>query len=70
VNEGPHGQWGYHWQMGDVYIQRLTLNLPDDASLGQYRLHIGLFDPIQLHSFGLNAPDGQRPFWPTPLQLE
>jgi hypothetical protein len=65
VNEAPHGQWGYEWRLGDVYIQRLILTLPDEQPAGTYDLNIGLFDPVQQRPFNLNAPAEVRPFWHT-----
>jgi 4-amino-4-deoxy-L-arabinose transferase-like glycosyltransferase len=57
VNVAPHGQWGYRWRVGDVYVSTVTLDRPADA----VKLGIGLFDPISGRTFMLNGPDGNVP---------
>jgi len=69
VNENSKGQWGYRWQLGDVYIQRQTLSLPDYVEPGEHQLVIGLTNPIDGTSFSLNSPSGPAPFYLAPLHL-
>jgi hypothetical protein len=70
ANQSPHGQWGYEWVLGDVYVQRQTLTVPDEEPAGTYRLHLGLFDPIQQRGFNLNSPTAVEPYWFTTVVIE
>lgn len=63
VNVSPHGQWGYRWQVGDVYVERVALALPDGSAPGNYELAIGLYDPIHSLSFMMNSPDTRELFY-------
>jgi hypothetical protein len=67
ANVPGHGQWGWRWAMGDVYVERTSVPLPEEP--GQYRLLVGLNDPIHGHNFALNTPEGQEPFLTVPLPV-
>ncbi len=58
TNVGGHGQWGYHWQLGDVYVDRVSIPVPADLAPGEYRIEIGLFDCIHTRNYPLRSPDG------------
>jgi hypothetical protein len=70
VNVSPHGQWGYEWELGDVYVEAVTLPLPDGLGPGDYVLAIGLYDPIHDISFMLNGSDGRELFYRIPVLLK
>lgn len=63
VNVSPHGQWGYRWVLGDAYVERVALALPDGSAPGNYELAIGLYDPIHSLSFMMNSPDTRELFY-------
>lgn len=68
VNVSPHGQWGYRWALGDVYVERIVLPLPDGSAPGNYELAIGLYDPIHGLSFMLNSASGRELFYRLPVE--
>lgn len=65
ANVSGHGQWARRWQEGDVYVERITLPLPQDA--GEYQLLLGLNDPIHLQNYAFHSPEGPQQFLIRPL---
>lgn len=59
ANVSGKGVWGYRWQLGDVYVQRVVIPLPASLAPGTYRLALGLFDAVHPDQrFALQAPGG------------
>ena len=58
ANVSEHGQWGYYWQLGDVYVERVNILVPSDLAPGEYRIEIGLFDFVHARNYYLRSPDG------------
>jgi hypothetical protein len=67
VNINEHPEWGYRWQMEDIYVEQVTLPLPGDLAGSPYTATIGLFDPIHQTTYLLNSPDGRLPALHIPL---
>ncbi|MFQ5811821.1 MAG: ArnT family glycosyltransferase [Anaerolineae bacterium] len=58
TNVGGHSQWGYRWQLSDVYVDRVSIPVPANLAPGEYRIAIGLFDSIHTRNYPLRSPDG------------
>jgi 4-amino-4-deoxy-L-arabinose transferase-like glycosyltransferase len=69
-NVGEHGQWGYRWQLGDVYVERVSIPVPTDLSQGEYRIEIGLFDFVHTRNYPLHSPDGPVQAVTVPITVE
>lgn len=54
-NISEHGQWAYRWEPGDVYIEHITVPVPNTAKPGNYHLDISLFDSVRLHQYLFDA---------------
>jgi hypothetical protein len=65
---GEHGQWGYRWELGDVYVDHVRIPWPD-RSAGPYQLIIGLTDSIHQRSFALQSSDSLQGTLAVPLSL-
>ncbi len=70
TNESSNGQWGYRWHLGDVYVHRTTILLPEFVKPGEHQLVIGLGDAMHGTGFSLNSPSGARPFYLMPFQID
>lgn len=57
ANQAPYGQWGYRWEVGDVYVNTMRFEQTDAA----VKLGIGLFDPISGRTFMLSGGNGNTP---------
>jgi len=70
ANVGKHGRWGYRWQPGDVYVERMGIMPPENTPPGAYHVRISLFDPIHNHLFRLHSPDGPTDAVTVPISIE
>lgn len=68
ANVSGHGQWARRWQIGDIYIEHVTVPMPQEE--GDYRLLLGLHDTIHGRQFSLASPDGPVMFITQPLPVE
>lgn len=57
-NIGEHGQYAHRWQLRDVYIEHISIPIPENALPGLYSLDIGLFDPIRSHAYPFFSREG------------
>lgn len=70
LNVSAPGLPGYHYRLGDLYIQPVRLAIPTDAPAGIYHFEMGLYDG--LHTKGTTFfPPGEtpRPFYSNPAIL-
>ncbi len=49
---------GYRWRPGDLFIQRITIGLPDGIEM-PLEIAIGLYDPIRNRNAMFTPPDGE-----------
>jgi 4-amino-4-deoxy-L-arabinose transferase-like glycosyltransferase len=68
ANVGEHGQWGYRWEVGDVYVDHVRIPLPGRAT-GIQQLVIGLTDSIHQRNFALQSGNGSQSTLAIPLPM-
>jgi len=68
ANVGEHSQWGYRWELGDVYVDHVRIPLPDRSMEG-YQLIIGLTDSIHQRNFALQSTNSPQGTLAIPLTL-
>lgn len=69
ANIGQHGQYAYRWQLGDVYIEHISVPIPENALPGLYSLHIGLFDPIRIYTYPFFSSQGAENYFSVALHV-
>jgi hypothetical protein len=69
ANVGEHGQYAHRWQLGDVYVEQVTIPLAADAAPGQYRLDIGLFDVLRSQTYAFFSADGLESRFSIPVEI-
>jgi hypothetical protein len=67
ANISGQGRWAFEWEIGDVYVSRVSLSLPKDLEADPQRLIIGLFDPIHNVRYAVNSPIGSSDVVEIPL---
>ncbi len=68
-NIGQHGQYAHRWQLGDVYIEHISVPIPESALPGLYSLHIGLFDPIRVYAYPFFSDQGVENYFSVALHV-
>jgi hypothetical protein len=69
ANVGDQGQWAYQWDLGDVYIERLRIPVPETIAAGPYHLSLGLFDSIRQSTYHFILPEGQVERYDIPILI-
>ncbi|MEZ4518074.1 MAG: glycosyltransferase family 39 protein [Chloroflexota bacterium] len=69
ANSGDHGLWAYDLVLGDVYIERLVIPIPDSADPGSYTISIGLFDPLRSVDYTMFDNGQPTPRLDIPVQI-
>lgn len=70
ANVGLHGQWAHRWEAGDVYIERVTIPVPETAEPGRYFVDISLFDSVRLRPYALFADGSPVPSYRIPIDIQ
>src|SRR5690606_3494628 len=70
VNVGLNGQWAHRWEAGDIYIERITIPVPETAEPGLYFLDISLFDSVHLKPYALFADGSPVPSYRMPVDVQ
>lgn len=70
LNVSAPGLPGYHYRLGDLYIQPITLAIPSNAPTGSYHFEMGLYDGLHTKSTTFFPPDeSPRPFYSISMAL-
>jgi 4-amino-4-deoxy-L-arabinose transferase-like glycosyltransferase len=64
-----HGQWAHRWQTGDVYVERVRIDLPADLEAGEYELMVGLFDSIHQQNYEFVPSQGAQAVYVIPITI-
>jgi hypothetical protein len=64
-----HGQWARRWREGDVYVERVRIDLPTDLEAGEYELTVGLFDSIHQQNYEFVSPQGAQAVYVIPITI-
>ena len=70
ANVGLHGQWAHRWEAGDVYVERITIPVPETAEPGLYFVDIPLFDSVHLRPYALFADGSPVPSYRIPVDVQ
>jgi len=70
LNVSAPGLPGYHYRLGDLYIQPIRLAIPANAPAGVYHFEIGLYDGLHNKGTTFFPPnESPRPYYSTPTVL-
>ena len=70
ANVGLHGQWAHRWEAGDVYVERVTIPVPETAEPGRYFVDVSLFDSIRLRPYSLFMDGSPVPSYRIPIDVQ
>jgi len=70
LNVSAPGLPGYHYRLGDLFIQPITLAIPSNAPAGSYHFEMGLYDGLHTKGTTFFPPnESPKPFYSLEVNL-
>ncbi|MBI5352519.1 MAG: hypothetical protein HZB50_07780, partial [Chloroflexi bacterium] len=70
LNVSAPGLPGYHYRLGDLYIQPITLAIPSNAPAGSYHFEMSLYDGLHIKGTTFFPPNEiPKPFYSLEVNL-